>query len=363
VKIIHRYVTREILRNVSLCSAGFCFLFLIFDFFDRVDNLLTEDTTFFTGLSYFLYKIPLIFNITLPVAMLVGTMFTIGLLSKNSEITAMRAAGMKVFWIAKPVLVTAIILSFFSIFVSETIVPYATRRTREIYNIDIKEKHKTGTYSRNDFWWRGGDTFFSANMFDSRDNSLLKLSKFELNPDFSFKTRTDSERAQWVNPRYGWTMERVTKYNFGEGDAPQMVNFKSLPLTIGEKPQDFYTAKTDPHTMSFLQLRRFIEKQLENGISTIGYKADLYAKLAFPFVIFFSSLVVLPFALKPGRSGSMAVSFIAGIVIGFTYFAVHSFSLAMGRAEIWPPVVAAWMANVVMGVVGLILNLGAESPS
>ena len=94
-----------------------------------------------------------------------------------------------------------------------------------------------------------------------------------------------------------------------------------------------------------------------------SYMADLYAKISFPFINLVLVLVVLPFALLPARSGSMAPSCLAGLTIGFAYFAVHSFSLALGRAELWPPLLAAWMANLVMAIAGLILNLGTESPT
>lgn len=360
---IHQYVTREIVRNVALASAAFCFLFLIFDFFDRIDNIITEDASLWTGCLYFLLKIPFLFNITLPIAMLVGTLFTIGIFAKNAELTAMRAAGLRVAWIARPVLVLAFVLSLLSMLLTETVIPYTNRRVREIYNIDIKEKDKTGTFSRSDFWWRDDDTFYSANMFDSRTNQLLNLSVFEVNEDNKIIERTDATSVQWLGETFGWTMQNVIQHHFHQGQMPDRQQLPSLPLIIDKEPADFYTAKTDPYTMSFLELRHFIQEQTANGIATRGYLADLYAKISFPFVTFFCALIVIPFALRPARSGSMAFSFIAGIIIAFGYFVIHSFSLAMGRAEMWNPLLAAWSANLLMGFVGLVLNLGSESPA
>ena len=115
--------------------------------------------------------------------------------------------------------------------------------------------------------------------------------------------------------------------------------------------------------MSYRRLSKFIREQKANGLAVSSYYADLYEKIAFPCVSFIVVLVSLPFALKPARTGSMAGSFLAGLVIGFTYYAVHSFSVAMGRAEMYPALLAAWMANILLGVIGVILNLGAESPS
>jgi hypothetical protein len=58
----------------------------------------------------------------------------------------------------------------------------------------------------------------------------------------------------------------------------------------------------------------------------------------------------------------MALSSLAAISVAFLYYAVDSFSISMGRAELLPPFLAAWSANIVMGIVAFVLNLGAEAP-
>ncbi|MDC0358790.1 LPS export ABC transporter permease LptG [Oligoflexia bacterium] len=363
MKLLHRYILGQLLRNLLISLMIFVFLFLVFDFFDRIDDILEEDVSIFIIIKYFIYKVPEMISLTLPIAMLVSTMFALGILSKNSEITAMRASGLKIAWLAKPILCTGLALSIFSIAFNELVVPYSSRRVREIYNIDIKEKNRTGRYSQNDFWWRSGDDFYSVNMFDSRTNTLLDLSKFKITEGFRISKRVTANKATHVNPALGWNMQQVSIYRFPQAAPPETTKEKSLPLPIPEKPKDFYNARMYPSTMSFFQLKRFIHAQQENGLSITSYLADLYAKVAFPFVIFIVGLAVIPFSLSPSRSGSMASSFMAGLLIGFSYYAVHSFSIAMGRAEFWNPLLAAWMANCLLGLVGIVLNIGAESPS
>ena len=359
---LHRYVATEIIRTLILCSMGFTALFLIFEFFDRIDILMAEGAPLSTILIFFAYKIPPILNVTLPIAMLVSVLFTIGILSKNSEFTAMRAGGLTVLWIARPILIIAFSLSLISIAINELVVPHCMRRVREIYNIDIRGKDKSGEYSQQDLWWRSGNSFFTANAFDSRTNELHELNQFEVNSAFRVVRRMQSVKTNWVNDLYGWSMEGVTQFFFKDYELQETSVIASQTLPIPEKPEDFYDAETDPQTMSFLQLQNFIQKQEQSGLSAKKYYADLYAKLAFPFVIFICTLVVLPFAIKPARTGSMAAGFLFGLAVGFLYYVVHSFSLAMGRAEFWHPLVAAWMANVLMAVVGMILIIGVEAP-
>lgn len=362
MSLIHKYVARECFRNLYICSIAFCILFLTFDFFDRIDNVVKAEAHFWTIIQYFLLKVPHLLNLTLPISMLVAGMFTVANLAKNSELTAMRAAGLKVSWISRPIFTIALLTSFFSIFLGETIVPYAQRRVREIYNIDIQERDKTGEYSQTNFWWRSEDTFYSVSLFDSRENTFYDFSKLIVDKDFNLSSRIEAKTASWVNQNLGWSMNDVRQYKITSDNKAKLNIYNNLALPLKETPRDFYDAETDPGTMSYSQLSKFIAKQNSNGVATTSYRADLFSKISFPFVNLICTIVALPFALRTARSRKMGPSFIAGLLIGFSYYVVHSFSMALGRAELFPPLMAAWTANLIMGMTGIILMLGAEAP-
>ncbi len=369
MSIIQRYVLKLAAKNLFASLAIFCALFLIFDFFERVDHLIFEGASFWLTVNYFLLKIPLFVSLMLPVSMLVAVVLTLGILAKNSEIIAMRAAGLKIFWIARPLFMLAGGLSVFSILLNETLVPYTQRRQSEIYNIDIRQKDKRGGYSQENFWWRDKDKFYKVDMFDSRSNQMLGLSEFEINENFELARRTDAQSAHWIDELLGWSMSDGKEYKFSAQVKKPEANpeiavksFNKLPLPISTKPQTFYDVKMDPFSMSFFQLRKFINRQRDNGIPISGYLADLHAKISFPCVILIVTLVALPFCMRPARSSSLASGFLAAVILGFSYHLVHSLSLAFGRAELWPPMLAAWMANILLAFVGIVLSLGAEAP-
>jgi lipopolysaccharide export system permease protein len=255
----------------------------------------------------------------------------------------------------------AVTLSLFSLFLGEVVVPFSERRQKELYNIDIRQKDKEGSYSQADFWWRDGRNFYTADLFDSRQSKLISFTHIEIDSNWNVMRRTDAKEAKWIDPLAGWTMRGVGRHHF-DRQPPAFEPFDVLPLPVREQPSDFYEFRNDPSTMSFTELWGFIAQQKRNGIATTQYLPDLYSKLAFPFVIVITAMVVLPFTLRPARSGSMAFSSLAAIFIAFGYYAVNSFSISMGRAELLPPALAAWMANIVMSIVAVVLNLGAEAP-
>ena len=361
MKILHRYILSLLVRNFAVGLTTFVFLFLVVDFIDRIDNVLSESPSVLLVLQYFLCRVPLMTQLMLPVALIFATLFTYGLLSKSSEITAMRASGLTVAWLGRPLLFFGATLSLFSLFLGEVVVPFSERRQKELYNIDIKKKDKKGGYSQADFWFRHGKSFYAFDLFDSRTNTIYKLSEFDLTEDWRVTRRTDAQTATWIDKGLGWNMKGVTQYHF-DTDPMAIEKLRSLPLPIPEVPTDFYDVKNDPASMSFSELRKFIRKLRRNGISTTQYLPDLYSKMAAPFIIFITGMLVLPFTLLPARSGSMAMSSLAGISIAFLYYAVDSFSISMGRAELLPAFLAAWSANIVMGIVAFVLNLGTEAP-
>lgn len=362
MKILHRYILSQLVYNVLYSIMVFTFLFLTIDFIDRIDNVLEEGAGFLLITQYFLLKIPYFVTLVTPISMLIGTLFTVGLLSKNSELTAMRASGATVLWLMTPVLTFGIFMSFFSMCLEQVLVPHTQRRVREIYNIDIRKKDKRGGYSRNNFWWRQGNTFYSAGMFDSRSDTLHDLLILDFNKSHLLERRVDANHASFLTSALQWSMENVIVRDFKDNVHPeQSLILADYPLLIERAPQEFYDAETDPYTMNFFALKEFITAQEANGIDTHEYLADLYNKLAFPFAAVIIPLVVLTFAMKPARSGSMASSIVASLFIGFSYYAIQSFFIALGRAELLPPLFAAWTTNIIFLFVGLTLLSGAEN--
>lgn len=361
---IQRYLLRHLLYFLALSIGVMTTLFLVFDFLDRIDNLTAANATVWTSFLYFALKIPLTVTLMLPVSMLSATLFTYGTLAKQGEITAMRAAGLSLASLSKPVVVVGIAVSLCAFVLNETIVPISNRKVREIYNIDINQKDKTGTYSQGGLWWREGPRFYTVERFDSRDGSLNHVSWFDLSDQaFRPERRTDAKQGTFVDEDLGWGFRGVKQYNFVDGkfeSIPQQ--FYSLSLPLRKTPQDFYDVKTDRYSLGYWAMRRFIKTQSRNGIPVRSYLADLYEKLSFPWVSLLCGLVVLPFAIKPSRSSGLAATILVALLIGFSYYAVHYFSLALGRALIWPPLLAAFMANIILGAVAAILNLGAEAP-
>jgi len=358
--ILHRYLLQHFLMAVFGSLLIFTSLFIVFDFFEQIRLFMREGASIGLAGAYLLLKVPLVVQLMMPMAILIGTLISVGKMSQLSEITAMRACGISVNWIARPLILTGVILSFVMMLASETVVPWATRAMDEIYQIDIKKKVEKGKYSRDNFWYRDENKFYNIGYYDSRNAQLSTLSVFELGNNFELKKRIDATDAEWVSPLVGWDMKNVVEMSFNSEGGVSQTTFRKVPLVISETPSDFYNMQLSPESLNYVGLKRYIEKLKLDGVPVTAYQVDLAAKLAFPFVNALAVLIAFPFALTPARSGKMTKSFIAGISVGFGYHLVHAVSLSLGAGELIPIVVAAWAGNVLFASLGVYLLSGAE---
>jgi lipopolysaccharide export system permease protein len=155
-------------------------------------------------------------------------------------------------------------------------------------------------------------------------------------------------------------MNDVTEILIEDQGRFEVTRFPKLPLLIDETPSYFYKVQQLAETLSYSELKEYIEKLSNDGVPVTQYLVDLAAKISFPFVNLIVVLVAFPLALISARSGNVAMSVVFGIIIGFSYYVVHAICTSLGSAELIPVIPAAWAANILLGSIGGYLLMGAE---
>src|SRR5436309_1761826 len=130
--ILFCYLLREYGKIFTMCFSGLMTIYLVIDFFEKVRRFLRYDAAWLDVLTYLLLKAPAIsFQIT-PLAILMATLLTFGLLSRGHEITAMRSRGISLLWITLPFITFATGISLLLLFFSSTVIPLAASKSEEI---------------------------------------------------------------------------------------------------------------------------------------------------------------------------------------------------------------------------------------
>ena len=360
IPILQKYLLRHFLVSFLGCLFAFVSLFIVVDFFERLRTFLREGSTFLQASTYIVLKIPMIVHLMTPIAVLVATLLAVGRLSQLSEITAMRASGASIRWLVMPLFAAGLVISLLQFIAGETLVPWATQAVEELYHIDIKKKLEKGVLSRENFWFRKDNSFYSVDEYDSSKARLVGVTRLDFDAQFRLRQRMDAESADWISSRVGWVAKNVSEIEFENNSKLKLDSFKVIPLVVSEKPSDFYSMKRGPEEMTSSELRIYIDKLRSEGVPVIKYLVGLTAKFSFPLVNAIVILLAFPFALSSARSGKLTRGFIAGIGVGFAYHFVHAICSSLGSAELIPVTAAAWGANILFTSLGVYLVSGAD---
>jgi lipopolysaccharide export system permease protein len=309
--------------------------------------------------TYFLFSVPMIISLILPAAVLLATLMTYSNLSKYNEITAMKANGISLYRMSSPVLIFAAVIAVSLFYFSELITPAALQKTENIVIVEVQKQKALGVFKQNEIWYHSDNAIYNFKMFDVTANILRGVTINYINPDFTLKMRIDAERAEWKDGH--WIFYNLLLTRFDGNNSPVLEWSKQKIIDLPEKPNDFKIMQKDAEKMGFFDLRKYIRKIQAEGYDATRYLVDLYGKIAFPFVTLILVIIGISFSLRQERHGGVMQSLGIGIVIGFSYWIVHAFSMSLGRSGILPAILSAWLANIIFVVAAAALFFRART--
>lgn len=358
MNLLDRYVVREFLGIFIPTLLGFVLLYLIVDFFDRLDILLRHDASVYAAMKYFAFKVPLMVTQVLPPAVLVSCLVGLGLLGRHNEITAMRAAGVSLVQTARPLLLTALVISVAALAWDEGLVPYCSREFQRVNNTEIRKREQRGIFSDREIWYRGKQGIYNIEHVDQKRGKLYGLTVYRIGPDFSLGAILDVPVATWNGGH--WQADDATEHIVGPSGELESRPIRVDTLLISETLGDFLEVHREPEELSYLELRQRIERLGAQGIDPSGYAVDLQMKLAVPFASFVLAWVGIPLAGRVRRNPSIAATLGAGLLVGAGYWVILALGKSLGETTVLPAIWAAWAANAIYLLLGGALLLGSE---
>lgn len=354
--IITRYIVREFLKIFFLCLGVCVGLFFIVDLsVQYLDNFSKYNPPFLLTTLFCLYKIPQMFYWVCPMAVLLTIFLTLALFSRNNEIIAMKAGGISVYTIVTPLIILSGCVVLVSFGNQELMLPYASQRAEYIENIKIKGKKGQNLLKQDRFWYRSEDIVCNIELFEHASNTLQGVTIYFFDQKFTLTGRLDAKRGKWVDNKWHFYDLIIRTFNPDGSMAVETAQEKIIPLK--ETPDDFKVARREPEEMSYAELNDYINKIEKAGYQIPEYVPYLYAKIAFPFICLIMPILTIPFALRIGRSGGIALGIGMSVIIGFIYFVFFNFSLSLGKGGLLPPLFSAWVANILFGSLGIYLFL------
>lgn len=364
MRLFENHILRHFGRAFISCMLMLIFLFVVIDLFDNINQLIKYSINPSYLLAYYLNFIPYVATQGMPVAILISVVYVFVQFNRNNEITAMRASGISIWHILRPLIACGFMISIASFIISDRIVPDSMLRASDLKEMNFEKvkmekqqkKHEKILY--NVAFYGTHNRIFYAHEYSVYQNKISDLIIHEQDNNQEVVSKTTATEAVWKNNK--WVAKNAMYFKLSkEGKILEEPYFyEEEALNIDETPADFAKRRHQTEYMSFAELKQYIY-YLSFGSSSavLKLKVDLEHKLAFPFANVVVVFIAAPFALIGGRhkSALIGIAMVAIILLVLSYYAVMSIALAMGKAGIMHPIAAAWFANVVFALGGTIV--------
>ena len=294
-------------------------------------------------------RIPVLISRFLPFSVLLGTLIAFVGLNQSSEVVAMKAAGLSAHQIVAPLIVASIAIAVALFAFNEGVVVNSARHVDAWSDNDYKPIPPTSGIVSN-VWLLDGDDLVRVGIVSGRGPRMVlhQVSIYE---------RTGGVLQRVINAasavpepaRRSWMLADVQVY-----DASMNVvrRFPRLEALAGITPAQFTIAKVDPTELDYWTLKARIAELEAAGRPADEARAGLAHKLSQPLSILLMPLLAAVAAFGLARSGQVLVRATLGMALGFAYFVADNFSLAMGNAGAYPPLIAAWAPFLLFLLIG-----------
>lgn len=300
-------------------------------------------------------RVPQIVETFLPFSVLLGTILTLITLNQNSEVIAMKAAGMSAHQVLAPLFLAALLVAGISFAFNERIVARATATLSAWQKVEYAEVPKDNGL-RSNIWVRAGDDLINAKTVEAGGPVIVLkgLSIYERTGGvLSSILSADSARPA----ADGWELTNAKRFQRRSGTVTDL---GTVIAAKGVRPDQFTLAQVDGDELTFLELRSAIADLEAAGRPVDALKGVLWHKISGPLSAILMPLLGAVAAFGLARSGKLFVRAILGMALGFAYFVADNFALAMGDLGAYSPFLAAWGPFILFAMIGEMILIRTE---
>ena len=351
-RIHDRYLLARFLRIFAYSVLAFVLIYITVNIFEEIDNFIDHDASVRIIARYYLYSIPFVLTYVVPVSLLLGTVFAMGVMARRNELTALLASGVSIARVAAPVLAVAVLVSIGFVFFNDAVVPRSNRAKNDIMRHDIEGRQRINPDLKTNFRYLGAHGFvYLAESYSHANLSLFEVVVQQFDENTMIR-RVDAKRARWRGDH--WLFLNGYERTF-DGQEEHIERFDSLTIPeMTERPEDFAEEEIDEEDMTYRELSHYIDRVRRSGGTVEQYLVDLHFKFSFPFAG--SIFVLIGVALASGkRKPSMATGFGLTLVVSFLYYAILRVGQTLGHNGVLPPLLAAQLGNILFLAIGLFM--------
>jgi lipopolysaccharide export system permease protein len=348
-------------RHLAIVLLVLLGLYGLIEFIERVDDFIEFHAGTAHYFYYPLYKLPLMFDQALPMGVLLAAFATVGLLSRTSQITALRSCGIGLWQSTRAMFVIGMLLCLAAFACSAWLMPWSARQSAYILATEIKG-NKALTQQTENLYFRDGQRIISVAQSFPERGEVRGLRLLEFDATFRLTRRVEAVSAQHTQGGH-WLLREATFRTFDP--ATQNITGyerqREFSLDLGRPPEELTEIWYKPQEMTFTELLRLDRLLRETGQDSIRYRAEWQQRLARSATPLLMVLLGVPFAMHRGRKAGLGLGIAVSLATFLVYFALQAIGMAFGIAGLLPLPLAAWSANLLLLLVGAWLFLTLDS--
>lgn len=360
MRILTFYVFREFIVPLFYCLSGFISIYVLFELFGSFSRLIDSGMSFVQVVSYFCAYLAPYFHYLAPAALMLATLYTMWMFCRHSEIVAMRASGIALSSIARPILAVSVLMAGFVVWVNEDYVPrraqWATQLRNERFEVENIARADNIVYrnAKDERTW-------NVDSLGDVDGRILNGVKVTVDrPGGSRLMNISAAKARYLDGEWWFSDVQVRHYDVhGQEVATPSPELDSLPLRcfseFRERPDDFMMQNRPWRFNSARDRFRYVRKHPElTGSAKSDCLYDAWAQLMSPLACIVITLFAIPAGIATGRQ-SVFRGILGALGMYFAFYGVTIAMMIVAKNGWLPPIPAAVLP------VALFLVLGVRS--
>jgi lipopolysaccharide export system permease protein len=355
---LSRYFGLKFCSTLAAVMAGIFMLIILLDYVEQMRRL--SDAPNVSALliaKISLFRVPQIAERILPFCILIGAMSCYLSLSRRLELVVSRAAGMSAWQFTAPAVVVALGVGVIGTTIYNPVAAVLQERSKRL-EAQISGSAEGLQATVNGFWvaQRSDNGHSIVNAISSANQGVLlsKVTAFVFDQNNHFLERVEANTAKLESGHWRLADARVYTVDAPPSDRP------SYLLATNLTPEQVRETFSTPETVPFWQLPYYIDMAERAGLAAAGYRLQYQKLLARPFLLAAMVLLAAAFSLRFFRFGGVQKMILGGLASGFLLYILSKLTDDLSKAELLPPIIAAWMPAAIGGMTGFVALLYQE---
>ncbi|MBS1188360.1 MAG: permease YjgP/YjgQ [Rhodocyclaceae bacterium] len=351
LKLYERYVVRETFSAILLVLAAFLALFSFFDLINELKSVGKGGYQFIHAAIFVLLSLPGRVYELIPIAALIGALYSLSTLARNSEITVLRASGLSTRELLTTLFKVAGVLAVATLVVGEGVMPFSEKaaqelRTRAMSNVIALQGFNSG------LWVKDGRSFINIRTA-TPDARLEGVRIYTFNEANALESVTDAKEGEFEPPDR-WKLGGVVSMVL-QGESARVDRQETKEWQSAVTPDLLSVLMVAPERMSLYGLFNYTRHLLENKQKTERYEIAIWKKLIYPLTALVMVALALPFGYSYSRVGGVSLKIFGGVMVGILFHMLNGLFSSLGVINSWPPFASAAAPSILFLLAAMVM--------